>query len=140
MLMIAALSTAQPTSEQVKAVLDHYFLGSGAVLAEAVLCKTIEKEDEATKWNCIEAYGSSAAKGDTVFVHMTFLVPKGQTEDLMIQAAHDGNVRTTKDITVKGSYFRHRLFRGFTLHKAGLWEFHIRDSDKVFETLRIEAI
>ena len=138
--MVATLISTQPTPEQVKAVLDHYFLGTGVVLADAVLCKTIEKEDEVTKWDCKEAYGLRAVKGDTVFVYLTFLVPKGETKDLMIQAAHDGTVRTTKDITVKGTYFRHRLFRAFTLQKLGRWDFHIRDADEVLHTLSIEAI
>lgn len=139
LFMVATLSSAQPTSDQAKAVLDHYFSGSGAVLADAILCKTIEREDEATKWDCKEAYGEAALKGETVYVYLTFLVPKGDTEDLMIQAAHDGTVRTTKDITVKGSYFRHRLFRAFTLHKVGRWDFHVRSSERIFRTVSIEA-
>lgn len=139
LLLFAALVGAPPSPAEVKAVLGHYFSGSGPILADAVLCKTIEREDEATKWDCTEAYGATAKKGDTVYVHLTFLVPKSETHDLMIQAAHAGTVRTTKDITVKGTYLRHRLFRAFTLQKAGRWEFYVRDADKVLRTLTIEA-
>ena len=139
LLIFGALVGVPPTPAQVKSVLDYYFSGTEPILAEALLCKSIEKEDDETKWDCKERYGAKATKGDKVYVHLTFLVPKDQSKDLMLQAAHDGVVRTTKDITVKGTYFRHRLFRAFSLEKAGRWDFHIRDGEKILKTLSIQV-
>ncbi len=140
-LLIATLFAAPPTSDQVKAVFDYHYQGQGQelVLADAVLCKTIEKKDKARKNDCAETYGSSAAKGDTVLVYLTGVLPKGAKTELMIQAVHEGVVRTTKDVTLEGKYIRARTWKGFGVRKTGAWEFRIIQGSKTIRTLKLNA-
>jgi hypothetical protein len=124
---LLVLSISQPAPDAVKAVFEHYFKGQGkgAVLAEAYLCKKIETAKGETQNDCLEAAGESGAKGDKVEVYMTFLVPKGDEAELMVQAVHNNIVRTTRDVKVNGTTIRYRTWRTFTLEKPGKWEFRI---------------
>src|SRR5688500_188354 len=105
LMMVTSMTVAQPAPDQVKAVWEHFFKGQGkgAILADAVLCKTVEKTNKDTKFECVEAMGESAAKGDTVNVWVAFLVPKDESiETITVQAFHEGQVRETKDLKLKG--------------------------------------
>jgi hypothetical protein len=133
---------AQPAPDQVKAVWDHFYKGQGKgpVLAEAVLCKTVEQKAKDTKFDCTEQFGETAQKGDTINVWVAFLVPKDEKiETVTVQAFLDGQVRETKDLTLKGESMRTRTWTAFTLKKAGKWEFKIQDGEKTLKTLSINA-
>lgn len=139
---ILALSlTSAPTGDQVKSVLDYFYNGQGqpAILADANLCQTIEKKAKDRKFDCLATYGTTAKKGDTVNVYLTFLVPKGDQAELMVQALHNGVVRSTKDVTVKGGGIRTRTWRAFTLKKPGKWEFKVLKGSEAIKTLTITA-
>lgn len=140
-LLIATLFTTQPTPDQVKAVFDYHYQGQGQelVLSDALLCKTIEKKDKARKNDCVETYGASADKGELVQIYLMGVLPKGAKADLMIQAVHEGVVRSTKDVTMEGSYIRSRTWTGFSLKKPGTWEFRVMQGTKVLKTLTLEA-
>ena len=140
-LLSLTLQASPPTGAQVKAVMDFYYKGQGqpAVLADASLCKDIERKKKETKYDCNEEFGASASKGDTVNVYMTFMVPRDDTADFMVQAALDGVVRSTKDVEVKGNFWRARTWKAFTLKKAGKWEFKILKGADVLKTLTITA-
>jgi hypothetical protein len=136
------VAVAQPSPDQVKAVWDHFQSGKGKgpVLGDAVLCKTVEQKVKETKFECAEALGETAAKGDVVNVWVAFLVPKDETiETVTVQALLDGQVRETKDLKLKGESMRTRTWTAFTLKKAGKWEFKIMDGDKALKTLSITA-
>lgn len=141
LLLSLALQAAPPTGEQVKSVLDYFYNGQGQppILVDAVLCKDIERKNKETKFNCNEAFGDTGSKGDTVNVHMTFLVPKGDEAEMMVQAVLDGVVRSTKDFKVKGGSMRNRTWKAFTLKKPGKWEFRILKGSETIKTLAITA-
>jgi len=139
---ITALAIAQPAPEQIKAVWDYYQKGQGkgAILADAVLCKTVEQKAADTKFECAEPLGESAPKDTLVNVWVAFLVPKGDTvESVVVQALLDGQVRETKDLKLKGETNRTRTWTAFSLKKAGKWEFRVMDKDKVLKSLSITA-
>ncbi len=139
--LIALSLTAAPTGDQVKSVLDYFYMGQGqpAILADANLCQTNEKKVKERKFDCTTAFGTSAKKGETVNVYLTFLVPKGDEAEFMVQSLHNGVVRSTKDVTVKGGSIRSRTWRAFTLKKAGKWEFKVLKGTEVIKTLSITA-
>jgi hypothetical protein len=126
-LMALSMTAAQPAPEHVKSVFEHYFhgQGKGAVLAEAFLCKKIETLKGDAQNDCLEVASDAGTKGDKVDVYMTFLVPKGDEAELMVQAVHNNVVRTTRDVKVNGTTIRYRTWRSFTLEKPGKWEFRI---------------
>lgn len=138
---MATLFSAQPTSDQVKAVFDYHYSGAGQelVLADVVLCKTIEKKDKATRNDCKETFAATASKGETVLVYLTGVLPKGAKTEIMIQAVHEGVVRSTKDVTLEGKYFRTRTWKGFGLSKTGAWEFRVIQGSKTIKTLKVTA-
>ena len=140
-LLLTTLTAAAPSSEAVKSVFDHFYhgQGQGLVLGQAELCKKIEKADKERRNDCVESFGASAAKGDLVNVYLVGVVPKGDKAELMIQASHEGIVRTTKDVTLEGKYIRARTWRGFKLTKPGKWEFKVIEGSKVLQTMAITA-
>ncbi len=140
-LIALTLTAAPPTPDAAKSVIDFFYNGQGQppVLVEGVLCKDVEKKNKETKFDCNEAFGAEASKGETVNVHLTYLVPKGDEKELMIQAVHDGVVRATKDVKIKGQGLRTRTWRAFTLKKEGKWEFKVLDGATVLKTFTIEA-
>jgi hypothetical protein len=140
--MVLSMSVSQPAPDQIKSVWEHFYKGQGkgAVLADAVLCKTVEQKDKEKKYDCVEELGETAAKGDTVNVWVAFLVPKDdKIETITVQALLDGQVRETKDLQLKGESWRSRTWTAFTLKKAGKWEFKIQDGDKTLKTMSITA-
>jgi len=136
------VAVAQPAPDQVKAVWEYYQKGQGKgpILADAILCKTVEQKNKDTKFECTEPMGDSATKGDTVNIWVAFLVPKDDTvENVTVQAVLDGQVRETKDLKLKGESMRTRTWTAFTLKKAGKWEFKINEGEKTIKTLSINA-
>jgi hypothetical protein len=140
-LLSLALHAAPPTGDQVKSVLDYFYNGQGkpAILVDAVLCKDIERKNKDTKYDCNETFGDSADKGATVNVYLTFLVPKGDSAEFMVQAVLDGVVRSTKDVEVKGQGIRSRTWKAFTLKKEGKWEFKVLSGADAIKTVSITA-
>ncbi len=132
LILTASMSVAQaePSREDVKAVFDHYYNGNKAILVEAVLCKTIETKDKETRHDCKETFGSQAAKNDRVAVYVVALVPRNAESNLMLQASHNGVVRSTRDIKLVGkNWFRARGWRQFRLSKPGKWSFKVLNED-----------
>lgn len=138
-LLAAALISAPPTEEAVKAVFDHFYSGSELVLADVVLCKEIEQEDKKRKYECNETFEEKAEVGATVYVYLTALVPRETTHEIMVQALHEGMVRTTKDLTMKGSKHvpRGRKFARFVASKPGTWQFTVRNEATVLKTVQL---
>jgi hypothetical protein len=140
--IVLQVAVAQPSPDSIKSVWEYYQKGQGKgpILADAVLCKTVEQKAKENKFECVEALGDSAAKGDTVNIWVAFLVPKDDTiETVTVQAVLDGQVRETKDLKLKGESMRTRTWTAFTLKKAGKWEFKIQDGEKTLKTLSINA-
>ena len=129
----------EPSAKEVKTVLDYYYAGERPILAEAFLCKTVERKDKATRHDCIERFGDDAKKGELAYVYMVAMVPRGKEAPLMVQASHNGVVRSTKDVTLKGTWFRSRAWRAFSLGKPGKWEFKVLSGDgKVLKAMSID--
>jgi hypothetical protein len=141
--LTAQLWVAAPTPEQVKEVFDHFWAGQGkgAILADAVLCKNVQQNKKDPKFlECIEPAGEAVSKGDSLHVYVTFLIPNGdKIESVTVQAVHEGQVRETHDLALKGDFIRTRTWTTFKVSKPGKWEFRVQDGDKTLKTLSVNA-
>ncbi len=140
-LLALTLTSAPPSPEAAKSVIEFFYDGQGQapVLADAVLCKDIERKDKDKKFDCLAKYGATVPQGETVNVYLTYVIPHGDEKELMIQASHEGVVRATKDVKIKGQGLRTRTWRGFKVSKPGKWEFKVLDGATVTKTLTITA-
>ena len=133
---------APPSPEAVKSVFDHFYTGTEVVVAEVFLCKDIEVKDKEHLYDCNVTFEDKAAKGDKVAVYVIALVPRSVEKELTIQALHDGVVRTTKDMVLKGNKNlpRKRRYARFVVSKPGNWSFIVRDGSQIIEqkTLFVE--
>ncbi|MDF1562831.1 MAG: DUF2914 domain-containing protein [Deltaproteobacteria bacterium] len=124
----AAPST--PDADTVQAVWEYYYRGQGGppVLVRLTPCLKVDTAKASdTRYECIEPLRGAAKKGDTVSAWMSWLVPQGESfDDVMVQWAHDGVVRSTQDLEVNGKGFRYRTYLSKTLSKPGRWEVIVR--------------
>lgn len=128
-VLAATLLLAAPTSEEALKVITYYFEGApeGPVLLTSTPCLKIDEvKDSKTKNECLEPVGeATVAPGTTVKLWTKWLVPVGASyTDVMVQVAHEGVVRETKDLKLTESLrMRHWTFT--KLSKPGKWTFKI---------------
>lgn len=132
-----------PSAEAVHAVWAYYYHGQGGgpVLVRLTPCLRVDTEKGSdTRYQCIEPLRGTVKKGDTVSAWMSWLVPSGDTvDDLMVQWAHNGVVRSTRDFKINGKGFRYRTYLSKTLHKTGRWEIIVRRGEAVLGRAEIEV-
>ncbi len=112
-----------PTAEQVRLVTDYFYNGreSSPVLADYKLCTGIQREG-AGKNNCSNEIDGRALKpGQSLYLWMNFLVPKGGQGKVLVQLNHDGFTRDTRVMPIAGS-IRYRTWRKIRLMRPGEWE------------------
>ncbi len=129
-----------PTSDEVRRVMEFYNdgQGQGIVLIDSKVCQEINKEGP-EKFNCkneiIEfVKGSDASAppevkhktkvGESLFIWMAYMVPKGDEENIIVQYNRSGITRRSSNLAVKGS-IRYRTWSKFTPRKEGNWEVKI---------------
>ena len=75
--------------------------------------------------SCAEPAGEKVRLGSKVSAFMIFMLPQnGNYDDLTLQWTLDGKVRTTRDLSVKGSptgSLRYRMYYTELLSKPGTW-------------------
>ncbi|MEW6430973.1 MAG: hypothetical protein AB1730_05635 [Myxococcota bacterium] len=124
----AAAPEPPPPADEIKRVLDYQENGKdrGPALLELVPCTRVDtSKGSETANTCIEPVTGPVKKGTTVFAWTLWFCPKGgKYEDVMIQFLHEGQVRSTVDITIQG-LARTRTWRGYSLTKPGKWEIKI---------------
>ena len=115
-----------PSGVQVKALWDFYSNGwtNQAVVGEFKACLEVDTErGSETRFECSQPAEGTIDKGTKIYAWLAYVMPKGsETEDVMVQFKHNGIVRTTRDLTLKGKFFRNRSYTGHTLHKSGEWQ------------------
>lgn len=132
-----------PSAEAVQSTWDYYYKakGQGPVLVDARLCTKVDTEkDSPTKFECVAEVGPEGVKANTsVNVWQAYLVPQGDTEDLMVQTKLGNVVRETKDVRVKGEGWKTRTWNSVRLSKAGDWTISILRGDQVLKTFNVKA-
>ena len=132
LILTASVYTAQvpePSPGEVKKVMEYFYNGSKPIVYDAYLCKTVERKAKETKNDCVERMDSEGQVGDALNVYMVTMVPQKTTATIMVQASHNGVVRSTRDIVLKGSWIRTRAWRRFVAKKPGTWTFKILNED-----------
>lgn len=122
-----------PSADEINRVTAYYLKGKdgGPILIEFKLCGTIAKNDE--KKNICEAeYGDTANKGDQVNAFVRFFAPRGgKYDDLKVRFSHNGEVRSTTDMSVTESWTGYTNYKRTAVGKPGTWD---------VEVLRGEAV
>ncbi len=129
-----------PTADEVRKVLDFYNngQGQGIVLRDSKICAGIHKEGT-NKYECkdeiiefIQGSDSSAPPevkhktkvGETILVWMSFMVPQGDEEKVIVQYSMGGTARRSSKANVKGS-IRYRTWTRYIPKSVGTWEIKI---------------
>jgi hypothetical protein len=129
-----------PTAEEVRRVTNYFYnqRDSTPLLADYKLCAGIHREGS-NKNNCAgEIEGGALEPGQSLFLWMNFLVPKGQRGKVLVQLNHDGITRGTREMSIRGS-MRYRTWRKIRLQRTGEWELPVyyENSDGIEEIERI---
>jgi hypothetical protein len=129
-----------PSAEEVKRVWDYFQKGQtqGPIAVDAKLCTEVAKEG-ANKFECtVEVPAEGIKAGTSVMLWQAYLIPQGDAvEDLMIQTKMGNTVRDTKDVKVKGDYWRTRTWTGVRLNKPGTWTVSILRGDQVLKSIDV---
>jgi len=132
----------KPQADAVKAVWDFYMKGKGGgvVLADAKACNKVGKEGD-TKFECTEEIGPEGVKaGTNILIWQAYLIPQGDTvDDITLQVKQGDTVRETKDISVKGDYWRTRTWTGVRIPKAGDWTIVLSRGNETLKSLNVKA-
>lgn len=122
-LSSAAIAVEQPTSDEVRKVLDFYYNGKGlgVVLIEAKLCRAIEREGDQKNECSGEITAEPIAKGEAVFLWMSYMVPTGdEKQKIIVQLENGGVTRSVKNLDITGS-LRYRTWRKVVFNRSGSW-------------------
>ena len=114
-----------PPADEIKRVLDYQENGKdrGPALLDLVPCLKVDSTKNApTSFTCLEPVKGAVKKGTTVNAWTQWFCPRGgKYEDITFQWLHEGQIRSTTDITVEG-LARTRTWRAQTLGKPGKWQ------------------
>ncbi len=113
-----------PPADEVRRVLDYYFNGKdrGPSLVELKACLKVDTaKDSPTRFDCIEEVKGPVKVNTNVHAWMMWFLPKGALyDDVTLQFAHEGTVRSTVDVKLD-TEMRARTFRSQNLSKKGKW-------------------
>ncbi len=136
----AAAPLPPPPADEVRRVLDFYFNGKdrGPVLVELKACLKVDQtKDSATKFECLEEVKGPVKVNTTVHGWMTWFLPKGSLyEDVTMQFAHEGTVRSTIDVKLDQE-MRARTWRQQALTKKGKWTITVMRGAAVLGTTTV---
>jgi hypothetical protein len=114
-----------PPADEIKRVLDYQDNGKdrGPALLDLVACLKVDGTKNApTSFTCVEPIKGPVKKGTTVNAWTQWFCPRGgKYEDVSFQWVHEGQVRSTTDLTIEG-LARTRTWRAQTLNKPGKWQ------------------
>ncbi len=112
-----------PSADEIKRVTDYYYnqQGSEPVLADYKFCTGIQR-DGLGKNNCTsELSDNTLEPGQSFYLWMNFMLPKGDKGKVLVQLNHDGVTRDTRVMDIAGS-MRYRTWRKVKLLRPGAWE------------------
>lgn len=131
---------AAPSADEIKRVLDYQENGKekGPTLLDVVPCAKVDStKGSPTAFTCIEPITAPVKRGTSVQVWTQWFCPKGgRYEDVAIQAALEGQVRSTVDLTIEG-VSRTRTWRPFIVNKAGKWQFKVSQGGRELGTASV---
>jgi hypothetical protein len=133
-LPTSILAQEKPAAAEAKKVIDYYYQGKGqgAILVAHKLCAQIYEEGP-LKYECQEEItGGQIQKDREVYLWMNYLVPTGDTADIIIQYKRNKKVRSVSDFELP-SALRYRIWKKIPTDKMGDWQVDIiqelQDSD-----------
>ena len=133
-LPASILAQEKPAAAETKKVVDYYYQGKGqgAILMAHKLCTKIYEEGS-LKYECQEEItGGQIQKDREVYLWMNYLVPTGDTADIIIQYKRNNKVRSVSDFELPAS-LRYRIWKTIPTDKIGDWQVGIiqemQDSD-----------
>ena len=133
-LPASILAQDKPAAAEAKKVVDYYYQGKGqgAILVAHKLCAQVYEEGP-LKYECREEItGGQIQKDREVYLWMNYLVPTGDTADIIIQYKKNNKVSSVSDFELPGS-LRYRIWKKIPTDKIGDWQVDIiqelQDSD-----------
>lgn len=116
---------AIPSQNSINDVVSYYYgVDSTPILAEYKLCSDIGTVG-AERNECVgELQTDSLVKGQTVYLWMNYLVPKGTQAELLLHYNHNGITRDASNLKVSGA-IRYRTWKKIKLSRSGDWELPI---------------
>ena len=138
----AAAALPPPPAEEVRRVLDYYFNGKdrGPTLVELKACLKVDStKDSATRFECIEEVKGPVKVNTTVHGWTMWFLPKGANyEDVTLQFAYEGTVRSTIDMKLD-TEMRARTWRSQNLSRKGKWTISVVRGGTVLGTTTVTA-
>lgn len=129
------LAFAAPSSQETKAVLDHYWSGDTPVLVEYKFCSEIVKEGD-EKNNCAtEVNPESVQAEDDVYLWMNYMVPRETEHKISVLFTRNGRPEKTKNLNISSS-LRYRTWTKLPTAKGGAYQVQVdREVDDNYTTL-----
>ena len=131
-----------PPAEEVRRVLDYYFNGKdrGPTLVELKACLKVDQtKDSPTKFECIEEVKGPVKMNTTVHGWTMWFLPKGSNyDDVVLQFAFEGQVRSTIDMKLD-TEMRARTWRSQQLSRKGKWTISVVRGTAVLGTTTVTA-
>ena len=126
-----------PPADELRRVLDYMYSGKdrGPALVELKACLKVDSgKDSPTKSECTEEVKGPVKLNSTVHGWTMWLMPKGGNyDDVTLQFAHEGQVRSTVDIKLD-TEGRVRTWRSHTVGKKGKWAITVLRGTSVLGT------
>ena len=125
-LPASVLAQEKPATGEAKKVVDYYHQGKGqgAILMAHKLCTQIYEEGP-LKYECQEAItGEQIQKDREVYLWMNYLVPSGDTAEIIIHYKRNNKVRSVSNFELPGS-LRYRIWKKIPTDKIGDWQVDI---------------
>lgn len=121
-LASSAAGAEQPAGDEVRKVMEFYRhgQGQGIVMSETRLCADIVREGENRNECDMDLEATGAAKGQPVYLWMSFMVPEGDEARVRIDFEQGGTTHYKKDFSVSGS-LRYRAWRRMKFPRSGEW-------------------
>lgn len=131
-----------PPADEVRRVLDYYFNGKdrGPTLVELHACLKVDSaKDSPTRFECVEEVKGPVKVNTMVHAWTMWFLPKGANyDDVTVQFAHEGTVRSTIDVKLD-TEMRARTWRSQNLTKKGKWTISVVRAGAVLGTTTVIA-
>ncbi len=131
-----------PPAAEVRRVLDYYYNGKdrGPVLVELKACLKVDgTRDSPTRFECLEEVKGPVKVNTPIHGWTMWLLPKGANyDDVTLQFAHEGTVRSTIDMKLD-TEMRVRTWRSQILTKKGKWTISVVRAGAVLGTTTVTA-
>lgn len=138
----AAPAQPPPPADEVRRVLDYYFNGKdrGPTLVELKACLKVDSQkDSPTRFDCVEEVKGPVKVNTTVHGWTMWFLPKGANyDDVTVQFAHEGTVRSTVDVKLD-TEMRARTWRSQNMTKKGKWTISVVRGGTVLGTTTVTA-